>query len=150
MSNEWLLTSDFWQCLEPWHGRWYEYEIFIASCTDNIHDLGWPRVCRRSTSVLFILVTWWIFITTIIMFCLCPNVWKWIHTSILWSLKRTNKPKLWLFIICDIIRMMIISYGNYITETRMKCSLGSSVGSVGASVILQTLIYEIYITMDDI
>ena len=25
--------------LEPWHGRWYEYEIFIASCTDNIYDL---------------------------------------------------------------------------------------------------------------
>ena len=20
-------------------GRWYEYEIFIASCTDNIYDL---------------------------------------------------------------------------------------------------------------
>ena len=38
-TNEWLLTSDFWQCLEPWHGRWYEYEIFIASCTDNIYDL---------------------------------------------------------------------------------------------------------------
>ena len=30
---------DFWQFLEPWHGRWYEYEIFIASCTDNIYDL---------------------------------------------------------------------------------------------------------------
>ena len=26
----------FWQFLEP---RWYEYEIFIASCTDNIYDL---------------------------------------------------------------------------------------------------------------
>ena len=38
-TNEWLLTSDFWQFLEPWHGRWYEYEIFIASCTDNIYDL---------------------------------------------------------------------------------------------------------------
>ena len=38
-TNEWLLTSDFWQFLEPWHGRWYEYEIFIASCTDNINDL---------------------------------------------------------------------------------------------------------------
>ena len=24
---------------EPWHGRWYEYEIFIASCTDNMHDM---------------------------------------------------------------------------------------------------------------
>ena len=34
-----LLTSDFWQFLEPRHGRWYEYEIFIASCTDNIYDL---------------------------------------------------------------------------------------------------------------
>ena len=30
---------EFWQSLEPWHGRWYEYEIFIASCTDNIYDL---------------------------------------------------------------------------------------------------------------
>ena len=38
-TNEWLLTSDFWQFLEPWHGRWYEYEIFIASCTDNIYGL---------------------------------------------------------------------------------------------------------------
>ena len=38
-TNEWLLTSDFWQFLELWHGRWYEYEIFIASCTDNIYDL---------------------------------------------------------------------------------------------------------------
>ena len=73
-TNEWLLTSDFWQFLEPWHGRWCEYEIFIASCTDNIYDLenerwllgtwlimlgfmdlGWPRVYRRSTSVLYIL-----------------------------------------------------------------------------------------------
>ena len=38
-TNEWLLTADFWQFLEPWHGRWYENEIFIASCTDNIYDL---------------------------------------------------------------------------------------------------------------
>ena len=38
-ANEWLLTSDVWQFLEPWHGRWYEYEIVIASCTDNIYDL---------------------------------------------------------------------------------------------------------------
>ena len=30
---------DFWQFLEPWHGRWYEYEIFIAPCTDNKCDL---------------------------------------------------------------------------------------------------------------
>ena len=37
--NEWLLTSDFWQFLEPWPGRWYKYKIFIASCTDNIYDL---------------------------------------------------------------------------------------------------------------
>ena len=32
-------SRDFWQFLKPWHGRWYEYKIFIASCTDNIHDL---------------------------------------------------------------------------------------------------------------
>ena len=38
-TNEWLLTSDFWQFLEPWHGRWYEYEVFIASCIDNIYHL---------------------------------------------------------------------------------------------------------------
>ena len=38
-TNEWLLTSDFWQFLEPWHGRCYENEIVIASCTDNIYDL---------------------------------------------------------------------------------------------------------------
>ena len=25
--------------VEPWHGRWYKYEIFIASCADNIYDL---------------------------------------------------------------------------------------------------------------
>ena len=42
-TNEWLLTSDFWQFLEPWHRRWYEYEIFIASCTDNIYDLDNER-----------------------------------------------------------------------------------------------------------
>ena len=24
---------------KPWHGRWYEYEFFIASCADNIYDL---------------------------------------------------------------------------------------------------------------
>ena len=35
-TNEWLLTSDFWQFLEPWHGRWYENEICIASCTDKM------------------------------------------------------------------------------------------------------------------
>ena len=22
-TREWLLTSDFWQFLKPWHGRWY-------------------------------------------------------------------------------------------------------------------------------
>ena len=38
-TTEWLLTSDFWLFLEPWHVRWYEYEIFIASCTDSIYDL---------------------------------------------------------------------------------------------------------------
>ena len=38
-TNGWLLTSDFWQFLEPWHGRWYKYKIFITSCTDNIYDL---------------------------------------------------------------------------------------------------------------
>ena len=42
-TNEWLLTSDFWQFLEPWHGRWYENKIFIASCTDNIYDLETER-----------------------------------------------------------------------------------------------------------
>ena len=29
---------DFWQFLEPWHGRWCEYEILIAPCTDNTCD----------------------------------------------------------------------------------------------------------------
>ena len=38
-TTEWLLTSDFWLFLEPWYARWYEYEIFIASCTDSIYDL---------------------------------------------------------------------------------------------------------------
>ena len=38
-TTEWLLTSDFWLFLEPWHARGYEYEIFIASCTDSIYDL---------------------------------------------------------------------------------------------------------------
>ena len=38
--NKWVVADIwFWQFLEPWHGRWYEYEIFIASCTDNIYDL---------------------------------------------------------------------------------------------------------------
>ena len=35
--TECLLTSDFWLFLEPWHARWYQYEIFIASCTDRIY-----------------------------------------------------------------------------------------------------------------
>ena len=38
-TTEWLLTSDFWLFLELWHARWYEYEIFIASCTESIYDL---------------------------------------------------------------------------------------------------------------
>ena len=38
-TTEWLLTSDFWLFLEPWHARWYEYKIFIASYTDSIYDL---------------------------------------------------------------------------------------------------------------
>ena len=38
-TTEWLLTSDFWLFLEPWYARWYEYKIFIASCTDSIYDL---------------------------------------------------------------------------------------------------------------
>ena len=44
-TTEWLLTSDFWLFLEPWHARWYEYEIFIASCTVSIYiyDLGNER-----------------------------------------------------------------------------------------------------------
>ena len=35
------VAADIWFCqfLEPWHGRWYEYEIVIATCTDNIYDL---------------------------------------------------------------------------------------------------------------
>ena len=35
-TNKWLT----WQFLEPWR---YEYEIFIALCTDNIHDLEKDR-----------------------------------------------------------------------------------------------------------
>ena len=38
-TTKWLLTSDLWLFLEPWHARWYEYEFFIASCTDSINDL---------------------------------------------------------------------------------------------------------------
>ena len=35
------VVAEIWlrQFLEFWHGRWYEYEICIASCTDNIYDL---------------------------------------------------------------------------------------------------------------
>ena len=38
--------TDIWlqQFLEPWgHQRQYKYKIFIASCTDNIHDLEKER-----------------------------------------------------------------------------------------------------------
>ena len=38
-----LLTSDFWQFLEPWHQKWYEYKVFVASSTDNIYDLEKER-----------------------------------------------------------------------------------------------------------
>ena len=38
-TTEWLLTCDFWLFLEPWHARRYEYELFIALCTDSIYDL---------------------------------------------------------------------------------------------------------------
>ena len=36
-SGCWHLTFDSFLNLD--HGRWYEYEICIASCTDNIYDL---------------------------------------------------------------------------------------------------------------
>ena len=38
-------VTDIWlqQFLEPWHQRQYKYKIFIASCTDNIHDLEKER-----------------------------------------------------------------------------------------------------------
>ena len=81
-SGCWHLTFDSFLNLDM-AGRWYEYEIFIASYTDNIYDLenerwmlwggggggggggawlimlrfmdlGWPRVYRRSTSVLLV------------------------------------------------------------------------------------------------
>ena len=32
--NKWL--TSFWQSLHRWHRRWYEYEIFIDSCTDSM------------------------------------------------------------------------------------------------------------------
>ena len=38
-TTEWLLTSDFWLFVKPWHARWYGYEIFIASYTDSIYHL---------------------------------------------------------------------------------------------------------------
>ena len=42
-AEPWQQTSGCWhltlQFLEPWHGRLYECEIFIASCTDNIYEL---------------------------------------------------------------------------------------------------------------
>ena len=39
--NVWLLTSWVFNSFLSLDmaGRWYEYEIFIASCTDNIYDL---------------------------------------------------------------------------------------------------------------
>ena len=30
-------VADFWQFLVSWHGRWHEYETFIASRSDNIY-----------------------------------------------------------------------------------------------------------------
>ena len=33
------LTSKFDSSLSWLHWRWYEYKIFIAPCTDNLHDL---------------------------------------------------------------------------------------------------------------
>ena len=71
-TTEWLLTSDFWQFLEPWHA--YDTNTkFLLLCVQTAYmtqkmrgdclatwlimlgfmDLGWPRVCRRSTSVLW-------------------------------------------------------------------------------------------------
>ena len=67
VADIWLLTVSW-----TWYARWYEYEMFITSCTDSIYDLenewwlfgdmidhvgiygsGWPRVCQPSTSVLY-------------------------------------------------------------------------------------------------
>ena len=39
MSTNNRVVADFWLFLEPWYARWYECEIFIASCTDSIYDL---------------------------------------------------------------------------------------------------------------
>ena len=38
---EWLLTSDFWLFLGPWHARWYEYEMLLlrVQTTYLIYDL---------------------------------------------------------------------------------------------------------------
>ena len=44
-TTEWLLTSDFCLFIEPWHARWYEYEIFIASCTDSIYIYDLENEC---------------------------------------------------------------------------------------------------------
>ena len=33
VADIWLLT------VESWYGRWYEYDIIVASCTDSIYDL---------------------------------------------------------------------------------------------------------------
>ena len=41
-TTEWLLTSDFWLFLEPWHARWYEYEILllrVQTAYTDIYDL---------------------------------------------------------------------------------------------------------------
>ena len=35
--NKWL--TSFWQFFHRWHRRWYEYEILISSCTDNIYGI---------------------------------------------------------------------------------------------------------------
>ena len=38
--NKWVVADIWiWQFLEPWHGRWYEYKIVVALCTDNIYNL---------------------------------------------------------------------------------------------------------------
>ena len=35
--SKWL--TSFWQFFHRWHRRWYEYEILISSCTDNIYSI---------------------------------------------------------------------------------------------------------------
>ena len=74
-TNEWLLTSGFWQFLEPWpdmgvdtNTNFLLLRVQTTYMTKKMRgdflgtrlimlgfmDLGWPRVCRCSTSVLFI------------------------------------------------------------------------------------------------